>query len=140
MVEIGCLTTIFDGIAAGAADIVRMAKSLVPVDSGELQKSIGWTWGKAPKGSLTLGKLAASQIAGSLTATVYAGDDKAFYARWVEFGTAPHVVGGKFKGAQHPGTTAQPFFFTAYRANRKSVKRRITSAANKAAKRVAAGG
>jgi HK97 gp10 family phage protein len=130
-----------------AEDIVRLARSLVPKESGDLAKSIGWTWGAPPRGSLTLGKVVRSQLGKGLTITVYAGDDKAFYARWVEFGTAPHNVakgGGNksFKGeaVQHPGASKKPFFFPAYRANRKSAKSAIRKATRSAAKKVAAGG
>ena len=126
-------------MAESADEIVAMAKSLVSVDDGELRDSIGWTWGKVPKGALTLGKVARSQIGGGLTATVYAGNSKAYYARWVEFGTAQHVNGGLFAGSEHPGTQARPFFYPAFRANRKSAKRRIRAAQRLAAKQVAAG-
>lgn len=132
-----------------AADIVATMKQLVPVskpNGGDLRDSIGWTWGKAPKGA---GLVAAvkSRLAGDLTITIYAGNEKAFYARWVEFGTQAHstaqgasVARGKKQdqGTQHKGTPAQPFFFVSYRAHRKSAKRRINAAIRKAAKKVAA--
>jgi HK97 gp10 family phage protein len=108
---------------AAAAEIVRSMKSLVPTDSGDLQNSIGWTWGDAPRGSFSV-----SAKIGSNKITIFAGDDKAFYARWVEFGTAPHINGGRVPGSQNPGTSAQPFFFPAYRANRKQVKTMIGKA------------
>lgn len=41
---------------------------------------------------------------------------KLFYAKFVEFGTNPHKVGGRFKGAQHPGTTPEPFLRPAFDA------------------------
>jgi hypothetical protein len=47
--------------------------------------------------------------------------------------------GGKFKGSQHPGTAAQPFFYPSYRALKKRAKSRMSRAAKKAAQRVAAG-
>lgn len=138
----------------GADDIVSMAKQLASrfTDSGDLQMSIGWTWGEAPRGALTLASVKGKGTAGDLKITVYAGNDKAFYARWVEFGTAPHsvakgggTVGGKKdasrgKGTPHPGAKAQPFFFVSYRANRKRVRSRITRAINKSARQVANGG
>lgn len=122
----------------GADDIVNLAKSLVAVDTGALKESIGWTWGRAPKGAMTLGKI--ESTGGDLTITVYAGNSEAFWARWVEFGTAAHTAGGKFEGATIPAIPASPFFFVSYRANRRKVKGRITRAINKAAKEVAAGG
>lgn len=134
-----------------AEEVVRMARSLVPVDQGDLKASIGWTWGTAPKGSITLGAVRRpTERAGDLKITVYAGDEKAFYARWVEFGTAPHNVakGGGTKAGQrsmrggggrlHPGARAKPFFYPAYRAVKKTVKGRISRAVNASAKAAAA--
>lgn len=101
-----------------AADrVVSMAKNLVPVNTGDLRDSIGWTWADAPKGSIKI----ASVQTGAMRLTIFAGNEKAFYARWIEFGTAPHAQGGKFAGTEHPGTTPQPFFFPSYRANKKEV-------------------
>lgn len=120
-----------------ADEIVSMMKSLVPVDDGDLKNSIGWTWGKAPKGSMVLAQAKAS-LGGDLTLTIYAGDNKAFYARWVEFGTAAHTNKGMFAGTDNPGARSQPFFFASYRANKKSAKRRISKAVRDAAKEVAA--
>lgn len=122
-----------------ANEIVALAKSLAPTDSGDLRNSIAWTYGDAPQGAIVLGKVKASN-SGNLKITVYAGGPDAYYARFIEFGTAPHLNGGRFAGTSNPGTAAQPFFYSAYRANRKRAKGRITRAVNKAAKKVAAGG
>jgi HK97 gp10 family phage protein len=108
---------------AAANDMVATMKNLVPVDSGALRDSIGWTWGKAPKGAGIVAQ-AKARLGGELTLTIYAGNAKAFYARWQEFGTA--------------NQTAQPYFFVSYRAHKKSAKRRISSATRKAAQKVAA--
>lgn len=107
-------------LVASAREIADLAESLVPKDSGLLAGSIGWTWGDAPKGSISLGQVRG----GDLTITVYAGDDQAFYSRFVEHGTV-----------NRPAT---PFFFPAYRAVRKRARSRISRATTKAAKRVAA--
>lgn len=116
-------TAIMEAMAKSADDIVRVAKSLVPKDSGDLEKSIGWVWGsKAPRGSISLGTVRQ----GDLVLTIFAGSDEAFYARWIEFGTQKMA--------------AQPFFLVSYRARRKSAKSRISRAISKAAKRVAASG
>ncbi|MET3924603.1 HK97-gp10 family putative phage morphogenesis protein [Devosia sp. 2618] len=124
-----------------AEEIVAMAKSLAPQDSGDLINSIGWTWGDAPKGAMVLGKVKSSgRGAGNLQITVYAGGGDAFYARFVEFGTSPRVNGGQFAGSSHPGTSAQPFFYPSYRATRKRAKGRVTRAITRSAKRAAAGG
>lgn len=123
---------------AKANEIVAMMKNLVPVDDGTLRDSIGWTWGKAPKGSLTLASVKATGDS-DMTLTIYAGNKEAFYARWVEFGTARHENGGLFAGSIHPGTTAQPFFFVSWRANKRRTVRAIRKASRDSAKKVAAG-
>lgn len=132
---------------AGAAEVVALAKSLAPVDDGDLRESIGWTWGDPPKGAIVIAKSRPLKNAGDMRITIYAGNDKAFYARWVEFGTAPHSVekgadrSSKRKlggGRMHPGARATPFFFPAYRATRKRLKSRVSRAITKAAKKVAA--
>lgn len=126
---------------ASANEIVALAKSLAPVDSGDLQMSISWTWGDAPKGAMVLGKVRQKgRGAGNLQITVFAGGGDAFYARFIEFGTSSHVNAGRFSGTEHPGTAAQPFFYPAYRAVRKRAKGRVTRAITKSAKKVAAGG
>jgi HK97 gp10 family phage protein len=122
----------------GAEEIVALAKSLVPVDSGALKNSIGWTWGRAPRGAMTLGTV--QSVGGDLTITIYAGNEEAFWARWVEFGTKAHTAGGMFEGATIPAVPASPFFYVSYRALRRRVRSRITRGINKAAKQVAAGG
>ncbi len=123
---------------AKANEIVSMMKNLVPVDDGTLRDSIGWTWGKAPKGSLTLASVQATGDS-DMTLTIYAGNKEAFYARWVEFGTARHENGGLFAGSIHPGTTAHPFFFVSWRANKRRTVRAIRKASRDSAKKVAAG-
>jgi HK97 gp10 family phage protein len=136
-----------------ADDIVALAKSLVPIDSGDLRDSIAWTWGAPPRGALTLGKVAKSALGKQLTLTIYAGDDAAFYARWVEFGTQAAEAKASRQNANykrtvimtkalaaHAATPAQPFFYPAYRASRKEAKRKIRAATRRAAKKVASGG
>lgn len=122
-----------------AGEMVSLAKGLVPVEYGDLKASIDWTWGEAPKGSIVLGKVKRKQ-SGNLVITIFAGNDKAFYARWVEFGTSPHINGGIFAGSKHPGTRGQPFFYPAWRAIRKSAKSRIGRSIGKSARKVAQGG
>jgi HK97 gp10 family phage protein len=111
-------------MAKQADEIVRMMKSLVPVDKGTLRESIGWTWGRAPKGS-SIVAVAKASLAGDLTITIYAGSHEAFYARWQEFGTK--------------NMRANPYFYVSWRANKKRAKSAVRRAINKAAKQVAAG-
>lgn len=132
-----------EAMGQGADELVATMKSLVPVDNGDLRDSIAWTWGAAPKGALTIATVRGRGMRNTgseNTITVYAGNADAFWARWVEFGTAAHTAGGEFAGATIPAIPASPFFFVSYRANRKRVKSRITRAINKSAKEVATGG
>lgn len=89
-----------------AAEIVAEMKMLVPVDSGDLRDSIGWTWGDIPAGSFMIDEIRSGKNAGQQYATlrikIYAGSREAFYARFIEFGTKT-------------GVRAQPFFFAAYK-------------------------
>ncbi len=131
-------------MAQGAEDIVALARARVPIDSGDLRESINWKWGNAPTGA----RILAQAGTGENRLTIFAGNDEAFYARWVEFGTKAHDVnkGGGTKayertgavGTRHPGAKADPFFYPAFRALRPRAKRRITRAVNKAIKQVGA--
>ena len=83
-----------------AEELVTRMQALAPVDDGDLRDSI-----RAEDGDH------------ELSVRVQAGDDGAFYARWVEFGTA--------------NTPANPFFFVAYRLSKKRLQRRIKRAIGK---------
>lgn len=147
----------------GAQEVVNLAKSLAPLgkssgvkssnNPGALRDSIGWVWGSsAPRGSIALGSVTngSGRRPGDLVITIFAGDDKAFYARWVEFGTKPHTITAKNAptlsragvnfgtSVSHPGaSTANAFFFPAYRAMRKRIRTRISRAINKSIRDVA---
>ena len=113
-------------IEVQAAKVVADMKRLVPVDSGALRDSIGWTWGDAPKGSVTIGtvrgrsslRVGVTVYAGTRNKSLGKGD--AFYARFQEFGTVKMA--------------ANPFFFPAWRANRSRVKAALSRAAKRGAK------
>jgi HK97 gp10 family phage protein len=124
-------------LVQNATELVGKMQNAVAFDSGELHDSIRWEFTNAGGGAET-----GSSIKGStgLSVTVSAGGGLAFYASWVEFGTPPHINGGKFAGTQHPGTEKQPFFWPIYRLNRTRIKRRLSRAQNKAIKEVAARG
>lgn len=48
-------------------------------------------------------------------AILYMGPTReGWHGHFVEFGTAPHVNGGKFAGTSHPGTAPQPFMRPAF--------------------------
>lgn len=112
-------------MAAAADAIVAMMKSLVPVGSGTLRDSIGWTWGKPPKGASVVASVKAS-LGSDLTITIYAGSHDAYYARWQEFGTQ--------------NMPAHPYFYVSWRASKKGAKRAIRKAITASAKQVAKGG
>lgn len=126
-----------------AEEIVKLAQQLVPVRDGTLHDSIGWTWGDAPKGSISIGSVPGPGK--ELRITIYAGSEEAYYARWVEFGVAASSRGQRItnrsgRSRVSGGATGQgprPFFFPAYRIGRKKAKGRVSRAVRKAAKRAA---
>lgn len=132
-------------------EIADAARRFVPKRSGALRDSIGVTLGDHAPENANVRGVSAGGGGHDLAVTIHAGNAKAFYAAWVEFGTKPHSVarGGGTKGGQkkaragggipHPGAAPSPFFFPAYRLNKKRAKSRIARAIGKAARKVAAG-
>lgn len=100
----------------GAEELVSMMKRLAPIDTGDLQMSISWTWGAPPKGSVVLAK--SEPDSKGMRITIFAGSKEAFYARWQEFGTTE--------------MPANPFFFPSWRALRKRIRSRIVRNMKKA--------
>mgnify|MGYP003143667089 CR=1 FL=1 len=109
-------------LAKGADEIVALMKSRVPVDSGALRDSIGWTWGDAPAGAMVLAT--STRTEGGERITIYAGNDDAFYARWQEFGTQ--------------NMAPNPYFYPSYRQLKRRTKSRVTREMKKAIKAGAA--
>lgn len=106
-----------------AEDLVREMRVLVPRRSGALAASIGWTWGKAPAGAITIGTVARNQY-DRIAITIYAGDERTIVRnrRGVEFQNA---------WLQEKGTrnmVANPYFFPVYRANRRRIRARLSRA------------
>ena len=142
-----------DAMAAQAKEMADSIERAAPVDDGDLRRSVGWCQGEPPPTSATGAfrlrrkNMTARQgvlADAGLLYSVYAGDDVAFYARWVEFGTAPGVRGQKTTGKRsrkvrrtHPGSRAQPFFFPVVRGKKKLAKSRVARAARKAVKEIA---
>lgn len=115
-------------LEAQAEKIVKDMRNLAPFESGALRRSIGWTWGNAPAGSVSVGQVKGASY-DQIAITIYAGTrdkslgaDDAFYARFQEFGTRKMA--------------ANPFFFPAYRANRTAVRAAISRGVKKAARSV----
>lgn len=146
-------------LVQSADELVAMMKQLCPVEDGDLRDSIGWAWGDAPRGAILIDKLSGRSL-GKDRIVIYAGNAKAYYAAWVEFGTAPHslVLNASVKraasgsrlnerrqrqglesGKYHPGATAHPFFFPAYRALKRRIRNRITRATRKALREIGSG-
>lgn len=98
-----------------ATEITDMQKRLAPFKSGALRNSINWVYGSPPKSALSSGDTESAGFISGIRVSVFAGDDAAFYARWVEFGT-------------QQGVPAQPFFYPAYRALKKRAKARLARA------------
>lgn len=102
-----------------AKEMVEKAQALAPEVDGDLKRSIGYTVGKyRPANANVRGTNARG---GDGIVTVHAGDAKAFYADWVEFGTA--------------NSGKRPYFYPAYRLLRRKIKGRISRAMTKAIKR-----
>lgn len=139
-------------LAKSGAEIADTARALVPKRTGELARSIGYTLGPVQK---TGNMLTEGGGEHDLSATIHAGNEKAFYARFVEFGTAAGVYGqrvgarnsdvkqhkrlGRKSYRTHPGSKEHPFFYPAWRLGQKRALARIARAVNKGAKKVAAG-
>jgi HK97 gp10 family phage protein len=126
-----------------AAEIVDTMKRFAPVDTGALRESIGWTWGDAPEGALKIGKVGGREY-GSLSITIYAGGAENTGRRqarssgtrrrdWKR-GTYFDVDVAIFQEFGTSKMRANPFFYPAWRANRKKAKARLTRAINKAIK------
>jgi HK97 gp10 family phage protein len=90
----------------GADRIVALSRSLAPVDDGDLRDSIQKKDGEHREQVL-----------------VTAGDEKAFYAGFIEHGAGDRL--------------AQPYFFPAYRALKRSITGRVNKVMRDAAKRKA---
>ena len=95
-------------LRAGANVFKDAAKARVPVELGALRRSIRVNTGYKK---------------GRVSASVKAGNKKAWYWQFVEFGTAPHVIEAKRASAlafggtvtqrvQHPGARPHPFLPT----------------------------
>lgn len=123
-------------IRQGAEDVTAMQKRLVSVKTGNLRASIRATFGGGlPRYAYMASGGPSDKGDPDLTAVITAGDDLARHAFLVEFGTAPHEVGGMFEGAMHPGSSPHPFFYPGYRATRRRVKTRISRAIARAVRK-----
>lgn len=135
-------------------EMVDLAKRFAPVKSGALRNSISYTFGRPrPENANVRGVSSAGENARDakgetgLLVTVHAGDARAWYASLVEFGTAPHEIKPKRPGGllnvqgrlvekvDHPGASANPYFFPAYRLSRGRAKARLSRSIRNGAKK-----
>lgn len=110
-----------------AAPMRDRAKELAPVDDGELRDSIivGGMLNKSQRSkhrNLTAEERSAVELFVGPSYKLGAGGR---HGHLVEFGTAPHIVGGLFAGAQHPGTALQPFMRPAFDAEARPTIERL---------------
>lgn len=141
--------TISKTLGTSARDMVEAAKRFAPVDSGALRNSIGFTFGDYAADNSNVRGVSGGG-GHELSVTIHAGDKTAWYASLVEFGTAAHLIKPREEGGslningrqvdqvQHPGGSARPYFYPAYRLTKKQLKSRIRSAVSRAAKEAAA--
>lgn len=98
-----------------AQEVVDEMRRLAPKESGDLVRSISWTWGDVPPGSFMIDEIRSGKNQGDQYATlrikIYAGDKDAFYARFQEFGTVD--------------MSAHPFFFPGWKAKRAAFRKKI---------------
>lgn len=156
-----------------AEKLVSAMRAFVPVRRGKLKASIGWARGLPPSTAATGAfRLKAKDLterqsvlaSEGLLVSVYAGDNTAYYARFVEFGTKPAPAAGQrswrrekvydrrgvYRGQRmkasgrankrpHAGTRAQPYFYPAIRANKDKIRRSNASAFSRSLRRAVAG-
>ena len=113
-----------------AGEMVSLARSFVPVKTGALRDSIVAT----PPGGSAPGYSQGGRLVPKGAYAITAGNAAVRYPHLVEYGTAAHLNAGQFAGSEHPGTSAQPFFWPAYRLTRKRHQSRASRALTKSVK------
>lgn len=106
-------------------ELAAAQRALAPVDDGDLRASIRVIDGLDNVSAEGRAFHRLRVVENDLSVFVAAGDDKAYYAPFVEFGTVSQP--------------AQPFFLPAYRIMKKRITNRARLAARRAAKKAAAG-
>ncbi len=117
--------------AEAKLEVVKEAASIIsadaPYDSGDYMQNIkGERQADNPNHAPIVGTKSKDPDA----AAVYAP----FIWRFLEFGTQAHENRGQYAGTMHPGTTAQPHVFPAWRQFKPTAKKRINAAINRAVK------
>lgn len=109
-----------EAMEEGAEEICEYIRNLVRVTfaqhSGEMLRSVGWTWGDLPPGTFMIDEIRSGKNQGEQYATlrirIYAGAGDGFYFRFHEFGT------------EH-GLPARPTFFPAWKTKKAEFRKRI---------------
>ena len=127
-------------LAQSADELTEAIRAAAPQGkTGKLKKSVAQTWGGGKVRYSSLAGLTGEAGDPDLSVRISAGNSEVRYSHIVEFGSAPHINGGLFAGTEHPGTTAQPFFYSSYRRLRRRARSRISRAVTKAIKQISQG-
>lgn len=126
----------------GALEVQTAARTLAPVDTGELRDAIEVKDDISDfKATGAIGNFGNASGGGVGDIKRYIGlfpekrNSPGWYGAWVEFGTAPRSQKFGNNGTVNlPGTPPRPFLFPAYRLMRKRVVGRVRRAIKKAAK------
>jgi HK97 gp10 family phage protein len=129
----GAAEKIAQALERGGDEIAARARSIAPVDEGDLRETI------ARRTNIRTTQRQDGSARG-VVVYVVAGDTKetAHAAYRQEFGRAAGGTGER--NANHPGHPAQPFLFPAYWSLRRRVRSRVARAINAAVKEAAARG
>lgn len=109
-----------EAMEEGAEEICEYIRNLVRSTftqrSGDMVRSIGWTWGELPPGTFMIDEVRSGRNRGDQYATlrikIYAGAGDGFYFRFHEFGTKD-------------GLPARPTFYPAWKAKRAEFREKI---------------
>lgn len=140
-----------EAMAREAESATAEMRKLVPVRTGDLRDSTDWTFGDAPQDAKFAVVAHRARVVGSfISLTIFSGSFRAFYARWVEFGTKARAPGkyraggglhaakaGKLHDAGahgHRATKAHPYFWPVWRAHLPLIKKALLGAMQKALK------
>lgn len=121
-----------EALEKNAQELVQAMRRFVPKDSMALANSIGWTWGEAPAGSMSVGSVGAREY-GTMRITIYAGNEQSIVTnkRGIRFQNARIQEFGTKK------MPANPFFYPAWRALRRRQRARLARAIRQAIKKAA---
>ena len=127
-----------------AEKVVRQMRILVPRDKGDLAASIGWTWGGVPPGAVTIGRVGRNEYE-KVAITIYAGGTEATKRRQNRSsGTRArdrHRSGAfdtdnaRFQEFGTVNMPANPFFFPAYRSEKKRAAANLRAALRRGIKK-----